>query len=135
MEIKYYPEEASVKKSFIDDDPLLMLVSFDKIEMLISNIDAAVEHNILLKKLNYSELDIDKFFRVVVNKDGADWTFVCPENYKNIKDKVRRIETFYNDGFEAISEALKLINYNVNIDIPKRYKRHLDTIKDNGFTY
>jgi hypothetical protein len=132
MEIKYYPDENTVRKAIQDDDPLLMLVSFDRKEILLSNIDDAVEHNILLKKMKYSETDIDKYFRVVINQDGADWTFVCPAGYKNIEDKNRRIKTFYIDGIEAITEAIKFIGYNVGINIPKRYIRHMEFMKDNG---
>jgi len=100
--------------------------------MLIANIDDAPEHNILLKKLNHSELDVDKYFRVIMNKDGADWTFVCPSDYKNIPNRKKRITAFYNDGIDAINEALKMIGFNIEIYIPKRYSRHLDIYKDNG---
>jgi hypothetical protein len=40
--------------------------------------DDAPEYNILSKNLNFSELDIDKYLRIIMNEDGADWTFVCP---------------------------------------------------------
>lgn len=128
MQIKYYPDETTVKAAMQVDDPLLMLVSIDGEEILLSNIDDAVEHLILLRKLNYEDTDIDKFFRVVVNQDGADWTFVCPTNYKNIENKDRRIESFYKDGIDIIAKAVKAIGYEVNIEIPKRYRRHFNML-------
>lgn len=105
------------------DDPLLMLVSYDGSEMLLSNIDDSFEHIILLRQLNYRDSDIDKFFRVIVNQQGADWTFVCPSNYKSIEDKSIRIQEFFNDGIDQISKALKEIKYeNAQINIPSRYR-------------
>lgn len=126
MEILYYPDEGTVNQAIKNDDPLLVLVSFDEKRILISNIDDAMEHLILLKKLEFKENDIDSYFRIIVNRDGADWTFVCPSNYKGITNKKQRIETYYADGFSTIGKALKAIGYNVNISIPKRYKRHID---------
>ncbi|MGB9612930.1 MAG: hypothetical protein ACPL4K_01965, partial [Candidatus Margulisiibacteriota bacterium] len=78
MEILYYPDKAKVEKTMEDDDPLLVLISFDGRKLLISGIDDALDHVLLLKKLGFRETDIDSYFRVVVSKEGADWTFVCP---------------------------------------------------------
>lgn len=44
---------------------------------IVANIDDVAEHYILLKKAGFSESDIDTYFRIVVNKSGASWTFVC----------------------------------------------------------
>lgn len=129
MNIKYYPNAETVKKAIKADDPILMLVSIKGDLVLLSNIDDAFEHIILLRKLNYSELEIDKFFRVVVNRDGADWTFVCPSSYKGIHDTEKRIETFYKDGVNIITKALNIIGYNVEINIPKRFRRHFNMLK------
>jgi len=134
MDIKYYPDKKTVEKAMSLDDPIILMVSYDKKEMLLANIDDAPEHNILLKKLNYNELDVDKYFRVIMSKTGADWTFVCPSGYKKIENREKRIDTFYNDGIAAIKEALRLTGYKVEIDIPKRFRRHLDIYKDNGMS-
>jgi hypothetical protein len=96
----------------------------------LSNIDDAGEHIILIRLTNHRESDLDHFFRVVVNNDGADWTFVCPTKYKNIENKDNRIKEFYNDGIDAISKALKAINYDVEITIPARYRRHFNMLSD-----
>ncbi|MBI4778392.1 hypothetical protein HY792_05690 [Candidatus Desantisbacteria bacterium] len=95
-------------------------------------IDDVVEHNIMLRKMDKSELDIDKYYRVVANGCGADWTFVCPSNYQGITDKIQRISRFYSDGYEAIRVALETLGYSVPIEIPKRYHRHLDMLKDDS---
>lgn len=126
MEILYYPDKKTVDEAIKNDDPLLMLVSFDANKLLISNIDDALEHTILLKKLGFKETEIDSYFRIIANKEGADWTFVCPSNYKGITNKKQRIETFYADGFSAIRKGLDAINYHIEINIPKRYRRHVD---------
>lgn len=126
MESLYYPDKKTVDEAMKNDDPLLILVSFDANRLLISNIDDALEHTILLKKLGFKETEIDAYFRIIANKEGADWTFVCPSNYKGITNKKQRIETFYADGFLAIRKGLDAINYQVEITIPKRYRRHVD---------
>lgn len=128
MDIRYYPDEKRVREAMQVDDPLLMLVSFNGKELLLSHIDDAVEHVILLRKLNYKETEIDQFFRVVLTQDGADWTFVCPGDYKGISNKDKRIETFFNDGINLISKAIKAIGYNVEINIPERYRRHFNML-------
>lgn len=69
---------------------------------------------------------IDKYFRIVFDNTAADWTFVCPQDYREITDKQKRIAEFYKDGFRYISEALAEIGYFVELRIPKRYRRHFD---------
>jgi hypothetical protein len=128
MDIKYYPDKHAVETATANDDPLLLLTAFDESESLVANIDDALEHHILLKKLGYCETDIDKYFRVVLNRQGADWTFVCPGDYKEIPDRNRRIETFYNAGIDAISRAVSALGYKVHINVPDRYRRHFDTL-------
>jgi len=128
MEIIYYPDSSAVQNAMRDDDPLLVLVAFDVKQLLASNIDDAFEHVILLRKCGYPETDIDHYFRLVVNKSGADWTFVCPNTYKNITNKNKRIEKFYNDGFKIIPSALKQLGYDVKVEIPQRYQRHIKLI-------
>jgi hypothetical protein len=128
MEFKFFPDKKAVDKAMQADDPLLLLVGFDGAKALVANIDDALEHTVLLKKLGFSETDIDNFFRVVLNRQGADWTFVCPSGYKGIPDRNRRIETFYNDGIPAISKAVKQLGYDVKVDIPARYKRHFGSL-------
>ena len=126
MEIIYYPSEEETRKAMELDEPLLILVSYDGERMIASQIDEAVEHHILLKKAGFPDTDIDKYFRLVADKSGADWTFVCPENYSNVTRKDKRIEGFFKDGMRIIPKALKQIGYDVPIDIPKRYRRHFD---------
>ena len=92
-----YPSAADVDAAIAAHEPLLMLVSFDGEEAIISHLDEAVEHHILLYKAGRDSRDIDKYFRVVLDDEGADWTFICPPDYKGIPDKVRRISAFYKD--------------------------------------
>lgn len=131
MNIIKYPSEANVNKAIAADEPLLAVMSFDGKTAVISQIDEAVEHHILLMKAGYKDTDIDKFFRIVLDQSGADWTFICPPNYKNIPFKDKRIEAFYKDGFTVISDFLHSIGYLVGINIPKRYRRHFDAMNDN----
>ena len=128
MNIIKYPSEESVNKAIADDEPMLAAISFDGKTAVISQIDEAMEHHILLMKAGYKDTDIDKFFRIVLDKSGADWTFVCPPDYRNIPFKDKRIEAFYKDGFAVISDFLHSIGYLVGIDIPKRYRRHFDAM-------
>lgn len=130
MQVINYPNEESVKNAIEAEEPLLMLVSFDGKTIIISHIDEAVEHHVLLLKAGFSDRDIGKYFRLVVYEDGADWTFVCPPDYKNIFDKTRRIKQFYKDGFSVISNALCDLGFGVGINIPKRYRRHFDAMNE-----
>ena len=107
MEIIYYPSEEETRKAMELDDPLLILVSYDGERMIASQIDKAVEHHILLKKAGFPDTDIDKYFRLVADKSGADRTFVCPENYSNVTRKDKRIEGFFKDGIRRLSYAAR----------------------------
>ena len=91
----------------------MVLISFDGKTVITSQIDEAVEHHILLMKTGFKDTDIDKFFRIVLDSDGADWTFVCPPDYKNI-----------------ISDVLHELGYMVGINIPRRYRRHLNMLTE-----
>lgn len=133
MNIIKYPSAETVNKAVSDDAPLLILISFDGNTAIMSHIDDAVEHHVLLMKTGFSDTDIDRFFRIVLDKSGADWTFVCPPDYKNIPFKDKRIEAFYKDGFAVISEFLHSIGYLVGINIPKRYSRHMNVLHDDNY--
>jgi hypothetical protein len=128
MKFDYYPDKATVNAAMQADDPLLILVAINESEALVSNIDDALEHSILLKKLGHKESEIDSYFRVVLNRRGADWTFVCPNEYKGISDRDRRIDAFYSDGIGAILKTVKQLGYDVKIDIPARYRRHFQRL-------
>lgn len=133
MHIIKYPSGEEVNKAIAADEPLLAVISFDGQTAIMSQIDEAVEHNILLMKNGYKDTDIDKFFRIVLDKSGADWTFVCPQDYKGITYKDERIKSFYKDGFAVISDFLYSIGYLVGINIPKRYRRHLDILANDTY--
>lgn len=133
MNMIQYPSEDAVRAAMAADEPLLVLISFDGRTAIMSQIDEAMEHHILLMKTGYKDTDIDKFFRIVLDKSGADWTFVCPPDYKGIQFKDKRIEAFYKDGFAVISDFLHSIGYLVGIDIPKRYRRHLDVLSKENY--
>ena len=132
MNLIKYPSDEAVSKAMAADEPLLILISFDGKTAIMSQIDEAVEHHILPMDVGFKDTDIDKFFRIILDRSGADWTFVCPPDYKNIPFKDKRIEAFYKDGFSVISDFLHSIGYLVGINIPKRYSRHLNTLGDNS---
>jgi hypothetical protein len=126
-----YPSEQAVREAVSRDEPMLALISFGGDECIVSPADDAVEHHILLAKAGRPDTDIDRYFRIVFDQSGADWTFVCPPDYRGIASKERRIEAFYKDGFSEISNFLHSMGYLVGISIPKRYRRHLDMLGDN----
>lgn len=103
-------------------EPLMAIIATDASHAYVSLLDDGFEHHILLKKATGTEENFEKYFRIIFDKDGADWTFVCPIQYKNITVKEKRIERFYNDGIEVISGFLKEIGYDIQISIPKRYR-------------
>lgn len=126
MTIIKYPDEREFEKAVNADEPLLVLVSYDGETVIASQIDEAVEHHILLRKVGLPDTDIDKYFRLVADHEGADWTFVCPSDYSPVTRKEKRIEEYFKDGMRIIPEGLKAIGYDVPINIPKRYRRHFD---------
>ena len=128
MEIIEYNDYESVKNAREKDEPLMAVISFDGSKAYVCHIDDGVEHHILLTKVGYKGTEIDEFFRIIFDKDCADWTFICPPDYKNIKYKSKRIKQFYKDGISAISEFLADFGYLCDIKIPKRYSRHLNVM-------
>lgn len=130
MNIIYYPNKDNVTAAIEQDEPLLVLISFDGETLITSQIDEAVEHHILLRKVDLPDTDIDKYFRLVVDHNGADWTFVCPPDYSKVTRKDNRIEQFFKDGMTIIPKVLKEFGYDVPVEIPKRYRRHFDMMGD-----
>ncbi|MCL2070962.1 MAG: hypothetical protein FWH07_01875 [Oscillospiraceae bacterium] len=129
MKIIKYDGNSPVDKAMRSNEPLIAAISIDGKTAVLSQIDESFEHHILLQKTDIPSESINKYFRIVFDKDGADWTFACPSNYKGISDKTRRISTFYKDGFAVISEFLAEIGYLCDITIPKRYKRHIESLE------
>ena len=134
MKIIRYDGILSVEEAILDEEPLFAVILFDGSEAIVSHADEVGEHYILLQKAGRSGVDIDKYFRIVFDKSGADWTFICPPNYRNIADKTRRIASFYKDGFEVISKFLLTFGYAdavKGINIPERYQRHMKILGEN----
>lgn len=129
MEIKWLNDIDLSDKN----EPMMALVAFDASEALVSLLDDGFEHHILLSKMKESDKDLDKYFRIIFDEDGADWTFICPNNYDNISNKEKRIDHFYKDGFRIIGEFLSIMKCNVEINIPKRYRRHIDYLTNSDY--
>ena len=132
MEIHKYSELENVDDAIAKGDPIIAVISFDGKHAYMGHIDECIEHNVLLNKVGLSERDIDKYFRIIFSIDGVDWTFICPPDYKNITNRERRIASFYKDGFDAISTLMVELGLLVELRIPKRYRRHLDALRENG---
>ena len=130
MNILKYPDEQAFDNAVQADEPILVLISFDGENVIASQIDEAMEHHILLRLVKDSDKDLDKYFRIVADHEGADWTFVCPPNYSSITRKEKRIEEFFKDGMSVIPKALKEMGYDVPVSIPRRYRRHFDIMND-----
>jgi hypothetical protein len=130
MEIIKHDGNFPVDAAAAADEILIAAIAFDGKTAIISQNDESCEHYILLQKVGIPGNNVDKYFRIVFDREGADWTFACPENYKNISDKTRRNAAFYKDGFAVISDFLTEIGYGgTDINIPKRYRRHLEMME------
>ena len=133
MLYKKYPDEVTVNEYIKKKEPLIIAIPFDENEpVLISMLDDSFEHHILLSHFGINPNSIDRYFRIVVDEDSADWTFVCPPDYCGIADRQKRIIRFYDDGFTAISRVLSKIGYFSDVRIPKRYRRHFDAMGDDS---
>lgn len=131
MTVTKYPTETAVNALLGTENPLLVLISFDGERVILGDLDESVEHHILLAQTGNDQRDIDKYFRLVLDSNGADWTFVCPPDYRGITDKTARIAAFYKDGFSMISHVLAELGCMVGINIPRRYARHLRLLTEN----
>lgn len=129
MKFIKYPSDSEVDAILGTSEPLMMLVSFDGETAVLSHLDEAVEYHILLTKAGLPQIDIDKYFRIIFDLDGADWTFVCPPDYRNIPNKEKRIVEFYKDSCWEITKALGELGYCIDLNITKYYCRHLDRMK------
>ena len=130
MKIIQYNDYETVDQAIKKNEPLMAVISFDGSKAYVCHIDVGVEHHILLNKVGCPPMEIDKYFRIIFDKDGADWTFICPPDYKKITYKSRRIKAFYRDGISVISEFLSEMGFICDIKIPTRYKRHFDAVLD-----
>lgn len=131
MQITYLPDKKQFDNCVAEDAPLLLLVSFDGEQAIVGMLDDYVEYNVLLAKAGLNSLDIDKYFRIVLDKSGADWTFVCPPGYKGIENSHQRTAAFYRDGFSILANTLQKLGYYVGINIPPRYRRHFTALAEN----
>ncbi len=133
MTYKKYPDEQTVNGYINKKEPLIIAIPFDESKpVLMSLLDDSFEHHILLAHFGEKQTDIDKYYRIVVDNETAEWTFVCPTDYCGIKDRQKRITRFYNDGFATISCVLSDIGYFSDIKIPRRYRRHFDAMGDDS---
>ena len=78
MKYLKYPDEVTLNGYLAKKEPMLIAISFDGETALISRLDDSFEHHILLAHFGIKQTDIDKYFRIAVDEDTADWTFVCP---------------------------------------------------------
>ena len=131
--VKYYGSDME-NKEFVnhDSEPLMAVISHDGTDAVVSLLDEGCEHHLLLAKA-LNKYNIDEYFRIIFDHEGADWTFVCPPQYKGIANKEKRISQFFNDGVDTITEFLKQIGYDVPINIPKRYRRHMDYLSNTDY--
>ena len=130
---KYYGSDET-KSEFInhDSEPLMAVIAHDGSHAVVSLLDEGCEHHLLLANaLNH--YNIDEYFRIIFDNEGADWTFVCPPEYKGVANKEERIKIFFSDGIDIITKFLKQIGYETEINIPKRYRRHLDYLGNSEF--
>lgn len=128
--IKFYGSDDEQKEFILhDSEPLMAVIAFDGSHAVVSLLDEGFEHHILLARA-LDRRDIDKYFRIIFDDECAEWTFVCPTDYKNMTNKEKRIERFYADGVDTIGEFLKAVGYDVPVVIPKRYRRHIDYLNN-----
>jgi hypothetical protein len=126
--IEKYNGKLSVNEAMKTDDPLIALIAFDEKIAVIKHCYEEIDNRILLKKYKIKDADTDKFFRILFNKDGADWAFGCPLDYKNISEEIRRVTLYYKDGMRIISDFLTEIGYFSEIRIPERYSGQIRKI-------
>ena len=82
MKYEKYPDEETVNGYIKRKEPLIIAIPFDEEKpILMSHVDDAFEHHILLAQFDIRQTDIDKYFRIVADDESAEWTFVCPHAF------------------------------------------------------
>lgn len=94
MKYTYVPSEERVKEAMQQDEPMLAAITFDGEQAILSPIDDSMEYHIMLMNAGKKSTDIDQYFRIVFDRSGADWTFVCPPDYKGIHGKINELNDF-----------------------------------------
>ena len=52
---------------------------------------------------------------------------------KQLFNNCGNLTEFFNDGVDAITDFLKQIGYDVPINVPRRYRRHMDYLKNSDY--
>ena len=73
MHIIKYPSAEAVDNAMKNDEPMLAAISFDGKTAVMSPVDDAGEHHILLAQTGFRDTDIDRFFRIILDKSGLDF--------------------------------------------------------------
>ena len=94
MEIINLPDKKSVIEALHNDEPMISAIGTDGQTTILAPLDYGFEHHILISQAGYKETDIDKFFRIIFDKSGADWTFVCPPDLQKHFFKVVQNKNF-----------------------------------------
>jgi hypothetical protein len=123
MLIDRFSDGIDIDSAIEKGDTLLAVISFDGSHAIIGHLDECMEHHILLAKAGLTSLDIDKYFRIMFDKNSADWTFVCPPDYMGLEGKPCMVSEFYKDGLATISAFMAEMGLLVSVKIPKRYRR------------
>ena len=97
MEIIKYPSEERVNEGIRLDEPMLAAISFDGKKAIIAQVEDSFEHHIMLSQAGYSQLDIDKFFRIRFEHSG-----------------LQRTDRFHGLGEEIIQEFLYMLDYKID---------------------
>ena len=80
-----------------------MLISYDEARVIMSSVDDAPEHHILPKLAGFSELDIDQYFPIVLDKSGL----FCPLFFMRINPSISPHKRFYASPIKDTRHALK----------------------------
>ena len=117
MNIIRYPSAEAVNNAVAEDSPLLAAVFADESAAVVCPLEEAGEHSILLMNAGYDYSDSEKCFRLVFDTQAANWSFICPKEYKGISDRQEALSAFYRDGLRIIPEFLTLMGYFTQIKI------------------
>ena len=111
MNIIKYPSESDVNKAICDNEPLLVLISFDGETVITSQIDEAVEHHILLMKTGFKDTDIDKFFEVIDSCKGRVELVTGEGDRLNLKSKLSQYVSLANIFSGGEIPELEIVAY------------------------
>lgn len=107
-------------------ETLLAVISFDGERVIVGHVDECMEHHILLSKVGLPATDIDRYFRIVFDREGR--TGRSSARRITGESAIRRVASRNFTKTVLPRSPAPASGLFVDIRIPKRYQRHIKAL-------